>query len=106
LNVVPSCTSAIRKFGEPNPETGVADNTLVLSVLVPDLIHNDDRDSIGSPENAFFLSQDSQTLWIGGGLARRVGRGGVGGGGGFLLWTAPFSGDLPPPPPPQPPPLV
>src|SRR5262244_2789299 len=74
LNVVPSCTSAIRKFGEPNPETGVADNTLVLSVLVPDLIHNDDRDSIGSPENAFFLSQDSQTLWIGGGYARRFGR--------------------------------
>src|SRR5499433_3599198 len=74
LNVVPSCTSAIRKFGQPNPETGVPDNTFVLSVLVPDSIHNDDRDSIGLPENAFFLSQDSQTLWIGGGYARRFGR--------------------------------
>src|SRR5262249_19844037 len=94
LNVVPSCTSAIRKFGEPNPETGVADNTLVLSVLVPDLIHNDDRDSIGSPENAFFLSQDSQTLWIGGGYARRFGRGGVGAVRYVLLGTATYQLDL------------
>jgi len=94
LNVVPSCTSAIRKFGQPNPETGVADNTLVLSVLVPDSIHNDDRDSIGLPENAFFLSQDSQTLWIGGGYARRFGRVGIGAVGYFLLGTATYQLDL------------
>lgn len=85
LNFLPTTTSAIRKFGEINPETGVADNTFVVSVFVPDSIHSDDRDSIGNPRNAFFLSQNSQTLWLGAGYARRLGRLGIGAMG-YLLW--------------------
>jgi len=94
LNILPTCTSAIRKFGDPNPATGVSDNTLVLSVFVPDSVRQDDRDSIGLPQNAFFLSQNSQTLWIGGGYAHRFGRVGFGAVGYFLLGTATYQLDL------------
>jgi hypothetical protein len=87
LNVFPVSTSAVRKVGEIDPVTGVGKDTLVFSVFVPDAIHNDDRDTLNANQNTFFLTQDSQTLWIGGGYARRFGRVGVGAMGYFLLGT-------------------
>jgi long-chain fatty acid transport protein len=79
LQVFPVSTSVVRKFGAPDPETGVGNNTLVFSIFVPDAVHNDDRALLGQSSNsAFFLTQDNQTLWVGGGYAHRFGRLGVG----------------------------
>jgi long-chain fatty acid transport protein len=79
INVVPSVTSAIRKWGEPDPETGLAPNALFGAIFVPDLISSDDRASLaGDENNAFFLSRNDQTLWVGGGYSRRMGNVGLG----------------------------
>lgn len=88
LNVFPVATSAVRKLGETDPVSGVGRDTLVFSVFVPDAVHNDDRDTIEGAQNTFSLTQDSQTLWVGGGYARRFGRWGIGAMAYFLLGTS------------------
>jgi hypothetical protein len=78
LNFVPVATTLMLKFGQINPDTGSPDNTVALSVFVPDAVHNDDRDIIGSSQNAFSLTDNAETLWIGAGYARRFGAFGLG----------------------------
>ena len=72
LNVFPTATAAIRKLGP--------DDTVHVEVLVPDAFRVDERQSIIATTNMFAFSQQSQTLWIGGGWAHRFGRVGVGAG--------------------------
>ena len=84
LNVFPSTTAGVWKLGEPEATSA---SVLAFSVLVPDAIDVDDRDAIGSSDNAFFFSNEVQTVWAGLTYARRMGRIGVGATGFFLLGT-------------------
>jgi len=70
LNLFPVATGAIRKLDE--------ENVLHFEVLVPDAVHINEHQSIVAKTNAFGYSLDSQTLWLGGGYARRFGRLGLG----------------------------
>lgn len=92
--VFPVSTSAVRKLGAVNPDTGVPDQTVFFSVFVPDALRIDDRDTIGTPYNAFFYAQESQTVWAGGGYAYRLGRVGIGAVGYVLYGTEINSFDI------------
>ncbi len=70
LNVFPVTTALIRKLSSAD--------VLHFEVLVPDALHIDEHQSILAATNAFGYTVDSQTLWIGGGYARRLGRLGIG----------------------------
>ena len=70
LNIFPVTTGAVRKLSN--------DDVLHAEVLVPDALHVDEHTSIQAKTNAFGLGTDSQTLWLGGGYARRLGRLGLG----------------------------
>src|SRR2546423_2543382 len=87
LNIFPVSTSAVWKLaGGGSPD---ADGTaLALSVFVPDAFRTNDRDNLGSSQNAFFVSSEQQTVWAGATWARRFGRIGVGATGFFLFGTA------------------
>ena len=81
INTFPVSTAGVYKVGVTDPNTGTANNTLFFGVFLPDAARIDDRDTVldgVSKSNAFFLTQDSQTLWAGGGYARRFGRLGIG----------------------------
>jgi hypothetical protein len=80
LQIFPVDTAAIQKIGAKDPETGVAPHTLFFSVIIPDAITRDDRDQLGASANAFLSSGRAQTVWIGGGYARRLGPFGIGAG--------------------------
>jgi hypothetical protein len=80
LQIFPVDTAAIQKVGAKDPETGVAPHSLFFSVIVPDAITRDDRDQLGTSANAFLSSGHAQTVWIGGGYARRFGPVGIGAG--------------------------
>lgn len=92
--VFPVSTAAVRKLGAVNPDTGVSDQTVFFSVFVPDALRIDDRDTIGTPYNAFFYAQESQTVWAGGGYAYRLGRVGIGAVGYVLYGTEINSFDI------------
>jgi len=85
MNVFPVASSGIKKFGEPELETGVPKHTIFFSVFIPDGLYTDDRDSLGDSANAYFSQRRNQTLWIGGGYAHRLGRVGIGVGGYVLI---------------------
>jgi long-chain fatty acid transport protein len=84
LNVFPSTTSGVWKLGDPEATSA---NVLAFSVIVPDAIDVDDRDAVGSSDNAFFFSNEVQTVWAGLTYARRMGRLGIGATGFFLMGT-------------------
>jgi hypothetical protein len=87
LNIFPVSTSAVWKLGAGGGPEG--DGTaLAISVFVPDAIQIDDRDTLGSTQNAFFLSNHQQTVWAGATWARRWGRIGLGATGFFLFGTS------------------
>jgi long-chain fatty acid transport protein len=77
LNIFPVATSVVWKFGENDQPEGDG-SALAVSVFVPDAIRTNDRDKLGSAENAFFVSQEQQTIWTGLTWARRWGRLGLG----------------------------
>ncbi len=70
LNTFPVSTSIVRKLG--------ANDTIAGSVFVPDAFRIDDRDNIALAQNAFFLSDEVQTVWVGASYAHRWGRLGIG----------------------------
>ena len=70
LNLFPVATGAVRKLS--------ADDVVHAEVLVPDALHVDEHTSILAKTNAFGVGTDSQSLWLGGGYARRLGRLGLG----------------------------
>jgi hypothetical protein len=78
--IFPVDTAAIQKLGASDPQTGVVPHSLFFSVIIPDALSRDDRDQLGDSANAFLSSGHAQTVWIGGGYARRLGRFGVGAG--------------------------
>jgi len=82
LNVFPTTTAGVWKLGAPEATSA---HVLAFGVFVPDAINADDRDTLGSGENAFFFSNQVQTVWAGLTYARRMGRIGVGATGFFLL---------------------
>lgn len=89
LNVFPVSTSAVWKLGAADTESPDGDGTaLAVSVFVPDAIRTNDRDKLGSAQNALFVSTEQQTVWTGLTWARRWGRLGVGASGFFLYGTA------------------
>lgn len=82
LNTFPTATAAVWKSGDP----GATDaNVFSLGVFIPDAVNIDDRDTIVSKQNAFFFTDQVQTVWAGLSYARRMGRLGVGATG-FLLF--------------------
>jgi long-chain fatty acid transport protein len=90
LNTLPTTTAAIWKLGPPDGPGDV----LSLSVFVPDAVFVDDRDALGSRQNAFFFVDQVQTVWAGLGWARKIGRLGVGATAYALLGTHHSSLDL------------
>lgn len=84
LNTFPTATAAVWRLGQP----GAAEaHVLSLAVFIPDAVAIDDRDTLGSRQNAFFYSDHMQTVWAGFSWARRFGRVGVGASGFALLGT-------------------
>lgn len=88
LQVFPVSTAAVFKFGERSLADEAPLNSIGLSAFVPDAYLQDDRDSIVSRQNAFFLSNNSQTVWGGATYARRFGRVGIGASAFLLFGTA------------------
>jgi len=87
LNIFPVSTSAVWKLADGGTPDG--DGTaLAVSVFVPDAFRTNDRDKLGSSQNAFFVSSEQQTVWAGATWSRRFGRVGVGAIGFFLFGTA------------------
>jgi long-chain fatty acid transport protein len=76
LNTFPTTTAAIWKIGGPGPSERA--NVIAVSVYLPDALTIDDRTTIESRENAFFLGTQTQTVWAGVTYARRLGRLGFG----------------------------
>ena len=94
-NIFPVATAGIMKFGEADPETGVAKHTVFFWVFLPDGVNADDRDLLGSTANAYFSqARYTQTLWIGGGYALRLGKLGFGFGGYALIGSTTYFLDL------------
>ena len=91
LNTLPTATAGVWKLGAP--EATDAD-VLAFGVFVPDAMTIDDRDSLGSQQNAFFYSSHTQSVWAGGTYARRMGRIGIGASAFVLLGTALFQTDI------------
>lgn len=87
LNTFPVSTSIVRKFGDRDTPDGSPNSSISVSVFVPDAFRIDDRDKIMSAQNAFFLSDEVQTVWGGLTYARRFGRLGVGASAFALLGT-------------------
>src|SRR5258708_2226128 len=63
LNTFPISTAIVRKFGARDTPDGTRNSSVSFTVFVPDAFQIDDRDHIGSMQNAFFLSSLSQTVW-------------------------------------------
>lgn len=74
IDTLPTATAAIWRLGGPG---GSAD-VFSISVFVPDSVRIDDRDMLGSRQNAFFYADQLQTVWAGLGWAHRSGRLGLG----------------------------
>jgi len=74
IDTLPTATGAIWRLAGSD---GTAD-VLSLSVFVPDALRVDDRDTLGSRQNAFFYGDQLQTVWAGAGWSHRFGRVGVG----------------------------
>src|SRR5262249_47677100 len=93
VNVLPVSTALVTRFGARDA-TGEPQNSVALTVYVPDAFRIDDRDQLGSRQTAFFVSRDERTIWAGVSYARRVGRIGVGAGGFLLIGTEATSLDI------------
>jgi hypothetical protein len=74
LNIFPVATSVVWKLGEPEGDG----SAIALSVFVPDAVRTNDRDKLGSSQNAVFVSNEDQTVWAGATWAHRWGRLGIG----------------------------
>lgn len=74
IATLPTTTAAIWRIAGAD---GTAD-VLSLSVFVPDSVRIDDRDTLGSRQNTFFLADLIETVWAGAGWAHRSGRLGYG----------------------------
>lgn len=78
LNTFPVSTAIVRELGPRDAPDGSQSSSIGLAVFVPDAFQIDDRDHLGSGQNAFFLSSISQTVWAGLTYAHRSGRLGIG----------------------------
>src|SRR5256885_4912429 len=87
LNIFPVSTSAVWKLSDTGSPEGEG-TALALSVFVPDAVRIDDRDTIGSNVNAFFVSSEQQTASAGATWPRRWGGVGIGASGIFLFSTS------------------
>ncbi|MBI5069607.1 MAG: hypothetical protein HZB56_15335 [Deltaproteobacteria bacterium] len=74
IDTLPTATAAIWRLGGE----GASADVFSVSVFVPDSVRVDDRDTLGSSQNAFFLTSQLQTVYAGLGWARRSGRLGFG----------------------------
>lgn len=84
LNIFPVATSVVWKLGDPEGDG----SAIALSVFVPDAVRTNDRDKLGSSQNAIFVSNEDQTVWAGVTWARRWGRIGIGASAFLLFGTA------------------
>src|SRR5438105_2420245 len=87
LNIFPVSTSAVWKLSDSGSPEGEG-TALALSVFVPDAVRIDDRDTLGSNVNAFFVSSEQQTVWAGATWSRRWGSFGFGASGFLLFGTS------------------
>jgi hypothetical protein len=75
LSISPTTTSAVFRLG---PEGATDGNVVALSVFVPDASLTDGHDQLFSQSNAFFTTNQIQTVWGGLTFARRMGNVGIG----------------------------
>ena len=87
LNIFPVATSVVWKFADGPGYEGDG-SALALSVFVPDAVRTNDRDKLGSNQNALFVSSENQTVWAGATWAHKWGRLGVGASAFLLFGTA------------------
>jgi len=87
LNVFPVATSVVWKFADAADYQGDG-WALALTVFVPDAVRTNDRDKLGLAQNAFFVSNENQTIWAGATWARKWGRIGIGASGFVLFGTS------------------
>ena len=87
LNIFPVATSVVWKFAAGAAPEGDG-SALALSVFVPDAVRRNDRDKLLSSENAFFVSEEQQTVWAGATWSRKWGRIGFGVSGYVLFGTS------------------
>jgi hypothetical protein len=85
LNISPTTTSAVMRLGPEGAHDGYV---LALSVFVPDASLTDGRDELNSSSNAFFLTEQTQTVWGGFTVARRMGNIGIGASAFLLFGTS------------------
>jgi long-chain fatty acid transport protein len=84
LDTFPVSTSVVYLFGDHEPGEPPP-HALALSAFVPDAVRIDDRDTLGSVDNAFFFTYQTRTVWAGATYAHRLGRFSIGVGGFLLL---------------------
>jgi len=70
LDTFPSSTTGVWRLADAAPGEAQA---LSIGVYLPDGFSADDRDRLGSPQNAFFFTSKQQTLWFNATWARRFG---------------------------------
>lgn len=70
LDTFPTSTTGVWRL--PDPAPGAA-QVLSAGVYLPDGYSTDARDRLGSPQNAFFFTNNQQTLWFNASWARRSG---------------------------------
>ncbi len=75
LNTFPSVTAGVWKLTGPEAVQG---GVISLGVFMPDAVDIDDRDRVGSAQDAFFYSEKTHTIWGGLTYAHRLGRLGIG----------------------------
>lgn len=75
LDSFPTSTTAVWRLPDPAPGESQA---VGFGVYLPDGFSADDRDRLGSPQNAFLFTSTQQTLWFNATWARRAGAVAVG----------------------------
>jgi hypothetical protein len=75
LDTFPTTTTGTWRLDDPAPGDA---QVVSVGVYLPDGLSADDRDRLGSPQNAFFFTSQKQTLWFNATWARRFDRLAVG----------------------------
>jgi hypothetical protein len=75
LDTFPTTTTGTWRLADPTPGDA---QVVSVGVYLPDGFSADDRDRLGSPQNAFFFTSQKQTLWFNATWARRFGQLAVG----------------------------
>jgi long-chain fatty acid transport protein len=91
IQTLPTATAGLYRFDGGAPDRA---HVVGFGVYVPDAVSIDDRDTVGSKQNAFMFSKQEQTVWAGVVYAYRWGPLGIGVAGFFQFRTASTTADF------------